>query len=159
GETSPKSEYTWANLKYCNDTTGDSFSKYNRNQDGTKDNKTVLDLSDDAARANWGGSWRMPTDAEFQELIDKCTWTWTTVNGKNGYKVVSKSNGNFIFLPAAGYRLGTSLIYAGGRGRYWSSSLYWSYSNYALYLDFYSDSHDTYGNYRYYGYSVRPVFR
>ena len=161
GETSPKSEYTWANLKYCNDTAGDSFSKYNQNQDGTKDNKTVLDLSDDAARANWGGSWRMPTIAEFQELIDKCTWTWTTVNGKNGYKVVSKSNGNSIFLPAAGCRDGTNLDRAGSDGYYWSSSLFESSSNSARYLYFYSDEHFTYkfSRSRIYGLSVRPVFR
>ena len=159
GETSPKSEYTWANLKYCNDTTGDSFSKYNQNQGGTKDNKTVLDLSDDAAHVNWGGSWRMPTDAEFQELIDKCTWTWTTVNGKNGYKVVSKSNGNSIFLPAAGFRSGTSLGSADSYGYYWSSSLDESNSYYARGLDFSSDSRSTNYNDRGYGGSVRPVFR
>ena len=159
GETSPKSDYSWTTLKYCNDTTGDSFSKYNRNQDGTKDNKTVLDLSDDAARANWGGSWRMPTYAEFQELIDKCTWTWTTVNGKNGYKVVSKSNGNFIFLPAAGYRNYTSLDNAGSNGYYWSGSLGESYSYDARYLYFNSGNHGTDDFYRRYGRSVRPVFR
>ena len=160
GETSPKSEYTWANLKYCNDTTGDSFSKYNQNQGGTKDNRTVLDLSDDAARANWGGSWRMPTDAEFQELIDKCTWTWTTMNGKNGYKVVSKSNGNSIFLPAAGYRDGAYLLYnAGIGGHYWSSSLYTDYPDNACSLRFDSDYYFTYADYRCYGRAVRPVCR
>ena len=159
GETSPKSEYTWATLKYCNDTTGDSFSKYNQNQDGTKDNKTVLDLSDDAARANWGGSWRMPTIAEFQELIDKCTWTLTTVNGKKGYKVVSKSNGNSIFLPAAGWHGGTSLVDAGGNGNYWSGSLDESNSDNARYLFFFSVGHSTFSCYRYGGQSVRPVFR
>ena len=160
GETSPKSEYTWANLKYCNDTTGDSFSKYNQTG-GTRDNRTVLELSDDAARVNWGGSWHMPTIAEFQELIDKCTWTWTTMNGKEGYKVVSKSNGNFIFLPAAGVRVGTSLYYAGGLGRYWSSSLLENYSDSdsARDLDFSSVSHDACNEGRYRGYSVRPVFR
>ena len=159
GETSPKSEYTWSNLKYCNDTTGDSFSKYNQNQGGTRDNRTVLELSDDAARANWGGSWRMPTNAEFQELIDNCTWTWTTMNGKNGYKVVSKSNGNSIFLPAAGWRYDTSLSSAGSYGSYWSSSLYESRSCIARGLFLYSDSHAAGDGGRRSGQSVRPVFR
>ena len=159
GETRSKNEYTWANLKYCNDTTGDSFSKYNKNQGGTKDNKTRLDLSDDAARQNWGGSWRMPAISEFQELIDNCTWTWTTMNDKNGYKVVSKKNGSSIFLPAAGYRSGTSLYRAGSNGYYWSSSLYESDSNIARYLYFYSGYHYTNYDYRRCGQSVRPVFR
>ena len=159
GETSPKSEYSWTTLKYCNNTTGDSFSKYNQTEGGTGDNRTVLELSDDAACANWGGSWRMPTDAEFQELIDKCTWTWTKVNGKKGYKVVSKSNGNSIFLPAAGYRVGTSLSFAGSDGSYWSSSLYESGSLFARYLNFGSDSHGASISSRFSGHSVRPVFR
>ena len=160
GETRSKNEYTWANLKYCNDTTGDSFSKYNKNQGGYIDSRTVLELSDDAARANWGGSWRMPTISEFQELIDKCTWTWTTMNGKNGYKVESKSNGNSIFLPAAGYRDDTDLINAGSYGNYWSSSLSESYSSYgALYLYVYSGDHYTNYHLRSFGLSVRPVFR
>ena len=159
GETSPKSEYTWSNLKYCNDTTGDSFSKYNQDQAGTKDNKTTLELGDDAARSNWGGSWRMPTISEFQELKDNCTWTWTTQNGKNGYKVVSKSNGNSIFLPAAGYRYGTSLSNAGSYGYYWSGSLGESLSYGARGLYFDSDYHGTRNSRRRYGRSVRPVLR
>ena len=159
GETSPKSEYTWATLKYCNDTSGDSFSKYNQNQGGTRDNKTKLDLSDDAARANWGGNWRMPTYAEFKELIDNCTWIWTTMNGKNGYKVTSKSNGNSVFLPAAGCRYGTSLYSVGSNGYYWSSSLYESYSYCARSLDFDSGDHDTLNLNRRGGQSVRPVLR
>ena len=163
GETSPKSSYEWENLKYR--TSGDlydnvKFSKYvTESKYGTIDNKTVLDLSDDAARANWGGSWRMPTIAEFLELIDKCTWTWTKVNGKSGYKVVSKSNGNSIFLPAAGWRIDTSLSYAGSCGYYWSSSLSESGSLDARCLDFNSGGHSADNDGRYDGYSVRPVFR
>ncbi|MBR5854562.1 MAG: hypothetical protein IKY87_02635, partial [Paludibacteraceae bacterium] len=111
----------------------------------------------DAARANWGGSWRMPTDAEFAELREQCTWTWTTQNGVKGYKVTSKSNGNSIFLPAAGYRYVSSLDGAGSDGYYWSSSLYTG-TPYGAWLVYFS-SGDVYGdfNYRYYGLSVRPV--
>ena len=74
----------------------------------------------DAACANWGSSWRLPTDSECQELVDKCTWTWTTQGGHEGYKVTGR-NGNSIFLPAAGWRNGSSLDNAGEYGRYWSS--------------------------------------
>ena len=157
GETSPKSEYIWPNLKYCNDNRGYRFSKYNQNQRGTKDSKTQLDLNDDAARADWGGNWRMPTRNEFKELIANCTWTWTTLNGVNGYKVTSRSNGNFIFLPAAGWRYDTNLYDAGNGGRYWSSSLYESYSYRAHDLSFKSGGSGTDYHYRRDGQSVRPV--
>ncbi|MBO5013833.1 MAG: hypothetical protein J6C57_07310 [Paludibacteraceae bacterium] len=156
GETTTKSTYDWGTYKHCN---GSSYSltKYNNSSScGTVDNKTQLELSDDAARANWGGVWRMPTDAELTELREQCTWTWTTQNGVNGYKVTSKGNGNSIFLPAAGYRNGSSLYYAGSYGDYWSSSLTDSPS-YAWYVFFNSGNVDRYGNNRYIGRSVRPV--
>ena len=85
------------------------------------DNKTTLELVDDAARANWGGSWRMPTDAEITELKDQCSWTWTTQNSVNGC-LVTGPNGNSIFLPSAGCRNGGSLDNAGTGGMYYSSS-------------------------------------
>ena len=152
GETTPKSEYSWASLRYCADNSGDTFTKYNN-----VDNKSHLELGDDAARANWGGSWRMPTDAEWSELRQKCTWIWTEQGGKKGYKVTSKVNGNSIFLPAAGYRGGTSLYDEGSYGNYWSSSLDTDGPSSAWGVCF--DSVDVYRYYygRYYGYSVRPV--
>ena len=123
GETQPKSTYNWSTYKYCNGSSS-TLTKYNTQSSyGIVDDKTTLDLSDDAARANWGGSWRMPTDAELTELRENCTWTWTTQNGVNGYKVRSRKNGNSIFLPAAGDRNDSSLGDAGSGGYYWSSSL------------------------------------
>ena len=110
----------------------------------------------DAACVNWGGTWRLPTEAEVQELIDKCTWTWTSQGGHNGYRVTGP-NGNSIFLPAAGYRGGTSLYSAGDSGFYWSSIPYESYARRACYLSFYGSGHLLYWNYRYYGQCVRPV--
>lgn len=161
GETTTKSEYTWVNYRFR--VTGDSyndvtFSKYNTNNArGTVDNKTCLEMTDDAARANWGVSWRMPTDAEWTELREKCTWTWTTQGGKSGYEVTSKTNGNSIFLPAAGCRSGVSLLDAGSDGDYWSSSLDTSNPCNAWYV--YFDSSDVYrsNSNRCYGFSVRPV--
>jgi hypothetical protein len=157
GETQPKDYYDWSTYKWCNGSYN-TLTKYNNSSSyGTVDNKTQLELSDDAARANWGGSWRMPTRAEQDELRENCTWTWTTQNGVNGYKVTSKKNGNSIFLPAAGYRYDSSLYDAGGYGYYWSSSLYTD-SPYGAYdLDFYSD-YVGWNNYdRYVGFTVRPV--
>ena len=120
GETKPKSNYYWDTYKLCN---GKEYSltKYNNSRNyGTIDNKTVLEAADDAATANWGGSWRMPTDVELTELCEQCTWTWTTQNGVKGFNVTSKSNGNSIFLPAAGYCFGTSFDYVGKQVFYWS---------------------------------------
>ena len=79
------------------------------------------------------------------------------MNGKNGYKVTSKVNGRSIFLPAAGYRYGSSLNYAGSSGCCWSSTPYTSLTGSAYYLRFYSSSVTRYGLYRYFGRSVRPV--
>ncbi len=168
GETSPKSDYlwsAWSTYKYCKgsyDTMTkycyDSFYGYN----GFTDSKTVLDPEDDAAHVNWGGDWRMPTNAEFDELCNSsnCTWTWTTVNGVNGYKVVSKKSGyegNYIFLPAAGYRYDASLHLVGSYGDYWSSSLFAGNPYDAYNLHFNSGFYFTDYSDRYYGRSVRPV--
>ena len=162
GETSPKANYSWSTYKHCKGSY-DTMTKYCTSSSyGTVDNKTVLDLSDDAAHVNWGGSWRMPTIAEFRELIDNCTWTWTTMNGVCGYKVVGKKSGyagDWIFLPAAGYRSGTNLGSVGSGGDYWSSSLDESYSFNARHLSFYSGRSSTYSDYRGSGQSVRPVFK
>ena len=157
GETQPKSTYDWSTYKYCNGSET-TLSKYNNSSSyGTIDNKTILENTDDAATANWGGAWRMPTKAEQDELKNNCTWTWTTQNGVNGYKVTSNKNGNSIFFPAAGY-LHASNLYKKGYGLYWSSSLYTDNSRHAYNMGFSSDSVD-WDNYssRYYGQSVRPV--
>ncbi|MBR5677217.1 MAG: leucine-rich repeat protein [Paludibacteraceae bacterium] len=156
GETSTKETYNWSTYFDINDG-GSPFMKYNN--DG---GKTVLDPQDDAAHVNWGGSWRMPTKAEWQELYDNCTWTWTTQNGINGYKVTSNKAGytdKFIFLPAASCRSeGGDFYVVGAIGDYWSSSLNESGSSLAWSLYFNSGYHDILsGYYRYYGQSVRPV--
>ncbi len=157
GETQPKSKYDWSTYKWCKGSK-ESQTKYCTSSSyGTVDNKTVLEAADDAARAKWGGSWRMPTKAEQDELREKCTWTWTTQNGVNGYKVTSKSNGKSIFLPAAGCRYVSSLRYAGSSGRYWSSSLGTDGPSDAYYLGFGASDVGWYYDYRFYGQSVRPV--
>ncbi|MBQ8722268.1 MAG: DUF1566 domain-containing protein [Paludibacteraceae bacterium] len=158
GEVEPKETYNWRTYKYgtaCN-----QLTKYCNNseygKDGFTDNKIVLDLEDDAAAVNWGRAWRMPTKAEQQELINNCTWTWTTQNGVNGYKVTGP-NENSIFLPAAGCVNDGTLSRAGSYGSFWSSSLGADNPHYAYYVHFYSDYVDWYYDGRSTGRSVRPV--
>ena len=135
-------------IKYC--------TKRNFGYEGFSDKKTVLDFSDDAAKMNWGGGWRMPTDAEMTELRENCKWIWTTYNGVNGYNVVGL-NGNSIFLPAAGWMYCRSLDQVGLFGRYWSRSLHIDNMNWA-YSAFFSSSKVGKGETcRDYGLSVRPV--
>ena len=123
-----------------------------------EDAEDIAGTEYDVAHVKWGGSWRMPTEDECEELIDSCTWTWTTLNGVNGYQVTG-STGNSIFLPAAGYYNGTTLNSAGSYGYYWSSTPYGSNTKYAYVLYFYSGRRSTVwsGYRRCYGRSVRPV--
>ncbi len=157
GETEEKNDYSWSTYKWCNDSY-DRQTKYCTSSSyGTVDNKTTLDPEDDVAHVKWGGTWRMPTKAEQDELCNNCTWIWATQNGVNGYKVTGP-NGNSIFLPAAGYRDGTDLNYSGSYGYYWPSSLYEGNSSYnACSLYFGSSGYDWSSYSRYYGHSVRPV--
>ncbi len=140
GETGTKSEYY-----------SDNSKTYGKQMYDIKGNSQY-----DVARANWGGTWRLPTKAEVVELNNKCTWKWTTQNSVNGYEVTGP-NGNSIFLPAVGARYGSSLDYAGEDGYYWSSTPYESGSYYACGLYFDSIWHNVgyYG--RDHGRSVRPV--
>ena len=110
----------------------------------------------DVARAKWGGSWRMPTKAEFEELLNKCTWTWTTQGGHNGYKVTG-SNGNSIFLPAAGFCDGSSLYHRREYGGCWSSTPYESSTRDACGSTFSSSRRYMGWGSRHYGRTVRPV--
>ena len=156
GETDPKDYYDWSTYKWCNGSY-DTLTKYCTNSlYGTVDNKTTLDLEDDAAYVNMGSEWRMPTTTEQRELMDNCTWTWTTQNGVNGYKVTGK-NGNNLFLPAAGGRYDSYLDGVGSGGVYWSSSLYESYPNGAYPLAFDSSFYNWGFSDRYYGRLVRAV--
>ncbi len=157
GETSPQEECSPSTYKY---NYGDKYllTKYCTDSSyGTVDNKTTLELLDDAAYVNWGGKWRMPTAEEIDELIDtnNCTLTWIERRGVNGYKVKSKKNGNSIFLPAAGCRFDGSLYNACRGGDYWSSSLSTDASNFAYFFSFPFVRCDI--NNRCYGFSVRPV--
>jgi uncharacterized protein (TIGR02145 family) len=162
GETEPKTYYSWYSYKYCYGSFS-SLTKYcndgSYGNNGFTDTKTTLDPDDDVAHVKWGGDWRMPTEKEFQELIDSCTWTWTTLNGVNGYRVTSNKSGftdRSIFLPVAGLFSGTGLFYVGSLSYYWSSSLYTDTRS-AWCVYFSSDDHRTSYDVRCNGLSVRPV--
>ena len=156
GETMTKKIYT----EYNGPTYG--LSKSELQSQGYIDSDGNITSQYDTARAKWGGKWRMPTDAELQELLDKCTWTWMSQNGIDGYKVTGP-NGNSIFLPAAGTRDGSSLYNAGYFGLYRSSTPSDDSDHHAYSLSFGSSDHRMdYGRrigygHRDYGHSVRPV--
>ena len=152
GETSTKSRYDWDNCFDCLDSTGDSWGTYKIGGQ----TRITPSSGHDTARENWGGTWRMPTDAENEELCSKCKWTWTSKNGHNGFTVTGP-NGNSIFLPAAGCRNGADSDYVGEVGLYWLSTLNSSDSGIARILYFDSSVRYTSGGYRVYGRSVRPV--
>lgn len=153
--------FAWGELKPKQEYTDQTYEHYRSSFLGI--NRKMVFLGEisgntqyDTARVKWGGKWRIPTEAELQELCDKCTWTWMSQNGVEGYKVTGP-NGNSIFLPAAGYRGGSSLYYAGSDGSYWSSTPYEIIDYFACGLGFGSDNHGMCDNVRCYGHSVRPV--
>ena len=149
GEISPKSVYDWSTYRYLNSSTG-RLTKYT-----SSDGLTTLQPSDDAAAANYGG--RTPTSAEWQELTNNTTSRWITINGVSG-RCFTGSNGNSLFLPAAGDRWEGSPYTVGSYGSYWSSSLYTGNPNYAW--DYYFNSVGVYwsnDNNRSDGHTVRAV--
>ena len=143
GETQPKEYYSWNTYVWSR---GDSqfLTKYS-----TTDRKIQLTPADDAARANWGSEWRMPTVDEFEELInpDNCNWEWMTQDGVNGYKVTGKKTGKSIFLPITGFRYYANTQFRAISGIYWTSSLYTTNPNKAWCLEFnFSNIEVHYGN-------------
>ncbi len=151
GETEPKEEYEWSTYKW--ELEINSFTKYNFN-----DGLTTLLPEDDAATANWGSEWRTPTNEEQRELVEECQYQMTEVNGVYGAKFTGK-NGNSVFFPAAGGRIGSDAYDVGDVGLYWSSSLSEEDESYARYL--YFRDYGAYWNYvigyRSCGFPVRAV--
>ena len=156
GELSTKSEYTWSSYKFYT-TPPDQLLKYNTSpEEGTVDNKTTLELEDDVAYNKKGGSWRMPTDAEWVELRERCSCEWTKQNEVYGLKITA-INGNSIFLPATGYSTGSyAFVGTDTYGYYWSSSLA-SDPTRAWALDISKDGAHRSTVKRYSGFAVRAV--
>ena len=151
--------FGWADYKYGNGTSSPGargMTKYN-----STDGKTVLEVSDDAAQVNWGGSWRMPTEADFNALLAATTTAWTSnYEGSNvsGMVFTHKTDSSKkLFFPAAGGCNYGSVLRVGSLGLYWSSSLYTSDVIQGRYLSFNSGNCGMNGDARCRGYSVRGV--
>ncbi len=161
GEIEPKENhdywknYLWSNgsettiTKYCTD------SEY-----GIVDNKTTLELEDDAAHAALGGNWRMPTVEEFNELLRECVWYWVELNGVQGYKVISFKTEKSIFLPAVGIKSNNNISGIGTLSSYWTNTLSTrSYEAERLFIS--NGNEDELGVWPYYrwiGCPIRPVY-
>ncbi len=149
GETDVNYGYSWQTYQWCSGT-------YESMSTDCVDS-VELNLQYDAAFAKWGDQWRMPTVADFKELATKCTWTWTIQNGVKGY-LVTGSNENSIFLPAAGCRRDGTILHGGYTGCYWSTTLYESDAQHAHLLYFDDDSYSyKFRNFRVDGRSVRAI--
>ncbi len=165
GETDTKTEYSYATYKFSVDGVRGNYTKYS-----DKDSKTVLDQEDDVAHVKWGGSWRVPTSAEMDELRRECNWTWTTENDVKGFRVSGKKEGyenNSIFLPVNAFNDSVAvatLHQYPEYGVYWSSTLShesgsflmggWDHANG---IWFCRDASMGNASYRNEGRSIRPV--
>ena len=155
GETDTKDAFYWDKYKWCG--SSQKIIKYNtRSSDGAVDNLVTLKQEDDAAYALLGGKWRIPTKAEMEELLEKCTHEWITQEGVNGVRFTGP-NGNSIFLPAAGNRFPETAKGIDSFGDYWTSSLYQSDCKQAYYLLISEHSAMLNQWSRWLGYSIRPV--
>ncbi|MBQ4345054.1 MAG: hypothetical protein IJC40_04035 [Muribaculaceae bacterium] len=143
GETSTKRDYSLYTYQYYHN----GYTNIGSNIAGSRY---------DVARQAWGGGWKLPTKAQWEELENRCTWTWTTEGGHSGYKVTGP-NGNSIFLPAAGFRNGTLSLGVGSDGIYWGATLIEGYIDSARTLSFGSGGYGMDYDYRSCGHTVRPV--
>ena len=160
GATAPEdygNYYAWGEVRPRNNYTKDSYIYYNGDGKYTNIGGDICSTSYDVAHVKWGNGWRMPTRDECNELMNKCSWTWTTINGTPGQKI-SGSNGKSIFLPAAGHISGTKKESLGLYGNYWTGSLILENDDYSHYLYFGLQGYLwSYWQGRFYGFSVRPV--
>ena len=151
GETEVKDVYNWSNYIHCD---GTYKTCHNLGSD-------IAGTQYDVAHVKWGGEWKMPTKEQRDELLNNCTYEWTTMNGINGVKFTG-SNGGSLFFPAAGWHWEGDLYYAGSYGGYWSStqdpSTDLDNAYYYLYFDSGGTSTD-YSMFRCRGQSVRPIVR
>lgn len=159
GEIVSKVEYDWSTYKYCNGSDR-TLTKYcnltNYGYNGFIDNLSTLLAEDDVASVNWGEKWRIPTWDEWLELYNCTSNTWTIMNGVNG-RLFTASNGNSLFLPAAGHHFESDFIHDGDSGHYWSSSLDGIPDGaHQFYFDI-DHVYQDYFSFRYAGLSVRAV--
>lgn len=162
GEVTPRQDFSWKEYRFRESGENEKdikLGKYNtKKKYGQVDNLVRLEGADDAASASWGGKWRMPTKVEFGELLEKCSWEWTTSYGINGY-LVTGPNGNSIFLPAAGIRNVLGDTASNLWGYYWTSDLYPNLPYEAYGINYRRDlSAPDFHCGRYSGMTIRPVY-
>ena len=159
GETNEKADYRAESYQYCTGQDNNGDGRYDEEPQFQHIGDDIAGSEYDVAHVKWGKSWRMPTLDQIIELVDKCSWKWTSQNDVNGIAVSGK-NGGSIFLPAADCRRNDIPTHEDLCGYYWSSTLI-NFDEYdANYLIFDSQSwaYRHYARtYRYFGYSVRPV--
>lgn len=159
GETETKTTYNWSTYNYCNGSS-DQLFKYCNNSNfgynGFADTLTTLLSEDDAAAANWGSGWCIPTSDQWRELEDNTNSVWITQDSVNG-RLFTASNGNSLFLPAAGNRWDISIGGVGASGFYWSNLLAPDGPSCSWCYYFYSEHHSIEYTRRYIGQSVRAV--
>lgn len=152
GETETKRRYKLSTYKW-NDDTYNWLTKYNYT-----DNKTVLDIEDDVARARLGGNWRIPTREDIEELLENCSYQWVETNGVKGCYLCGQ-NGNSLFFPAAGYYQNNVLTREGNLGVYWSCTLHDEYKETAFDFNFGNSKAASVGHFqRERGVTVRAVY-
>lgn len=141
--------YAWGEINTKNEYSGNNFA-------GASISDIAGNPEYDAATANWGDGWRMPSRDELIELVNNCIWEWTSINSVNGM-CVTGPNGNSIFLPAAGHMIDQALVYFNSYGFYWSATEYgyWS-AEHCLYFC-YDGSVDQVQQHHSQGFSIRPV--
>lgn len=158
GATAPEEYgkfYAWGETEKKHDYTEDTYLYY-QNGAYVEIGEDISGTEYDVAHVQWGGSWRMPSNDEFEELFEQCSWKWTSVNDINGYELTGP-NGNSIFLPAAGERNGPNVNNCNVRGYYWTASSYHEKQD-ARELYFMESGWNTWRSSRTRGYSVRPVY-
>ena len=160
GETTTKNLYSFETYQYCNGSPS-ALTKYcadsSYGYNGFTDNLTELLPEDDAATANWGSDWQMPSYDQIMELLHSCqSVNWTTLNGVNGFQIIG-TNLNRIFLPAAGCRVDVNLYSPESEGYYWSRSIDTNTSPMAFSLKFSGMGCDSRSSSRYQGHPIRPV--
>ena len=163
GETTIKKTYTWTSYKYSKGTSLDNprLTRYcgnsNYGNNGYSDALNTLLPEDDAATINWGKNWCMPTEEQWQELLNNTSIKETVQNGAHG-RLFTATNGNTLFLPAAGYRWNNDVLSdVGNKGYYWSSSLCTDSPSEAYLFSFYSNHNGVSETFRIWGRTVRPV--
>jgi hypothetical protein len=136
------------------DPTGLKTSQSNNDYPEANPPRNISSTEYDAAHVQWGGSWRLPSREEQLELVNNCEWTRASLNGIQGYWVAG--NGNRIFLPAAGGRIGTEIMYRVSGADFWSGNLS-SNTDEAYYMWFYGGRQAVEDLPRHYGFAIRPV--